>query len=70
MATTYGIIGGYTQVYLSHGWGIAFIVFGYNVFTKLNLMGNDPRCMIGEIQKELVTALEFCQYSESDQFKF
>ena len=53
MATTYGIIGGYTQVYLSHGWGIAFIVFGYNVFTKLNLMGNDPRCMIGEIQNKL-----------------
>ena len=50
MATTYGIIGGYTQVYLSHGWGIAFIVFGYNVFTKLDLMGNDPRCMIGELQ--------------------
>ena len=22
LATTYGIIGGYTQVYLSHGWGI------------------------------------------------
>ena len=47
MATTYGIIGGYTQVYLSYGWGMAFIVFGYNVYNNLDLMGNDPRCMIG-----------------------
>lgn len=47
LATTSGIIGGYTGIYLSFGWGTAFCLFGFNVWTKLDLMGDDPRCMIG-----------------------
>ena len=47
LATTSGIIGGYTGIYLSLGWGLAFLAFGLNVWTNLDLMGDDPRCMIG-----------------------
>ena len=42
-----GIIGGYTDVYLSLSWGISFAAFGYNVFMNLDHMGDDPRCFIG-----------------------
>ncbi len=47
LATTSGIIGGYTEVYLSLAWGLALIIFGFNVWTNLDIMGDDPRCMIG-----------------------
>jgi len=47
LATTSGIIGGYIGVYLSLGWGIALLMFGINVFFNLDIMGDDPRCMIG-----------------------
>ena len=43
LATTHGIIGGYTGVYLSLGWGIALLTFGLNVFNNLDIMGDDPR---------------------------
>lgn len=54
-----GIIGGYTDVYLSLSWGIAFAAFGYNVFMNLDHMGDDPRCFIGweDQSKTLFAAL-------------
>jgi Na+/melibiose symporter-like transporter len=29
------------------GWGSAFLIAGANVFFNLEVMGDDPRCMIG-----------------------
>jgi hypothetical protein len=51
MATTSGIIGGYTEVYLCIAWGIAFLTFGINVYSNLDIMGDDPRCMIGWVNE-------------------
>ncbi len=47
IATTKGIIGGYTNFYLSMAWGVAFLHTGLEVYSYFNEMGNDPRCMIG-----------------------
>jgi len=42
-----GVIGGRTKAYLAAGWGIPMITLGYNIFENLELMGLDPRCMMG-----------------------
>lgn len=46
-ATTAGIIGGHTRVYLTCSWGMAFFNVGLNIFLNLEGIGNDPRCMVG-----------------------
>ena len=46
LAITSGIVGGYTDVYLSLGWGLAFVSFGFNVFNNLDIMGDDPRHVV------------------------
>ena len=41
------MIGGRTKMYLCYGWGSAFLSLGANIFTNLESMGDDPRCMVG-----------------------
>ncbi len=47
LATTVGIIEGYTEVYLCLAWGLAFLEVGISVTFHLEDLGDDPRCMIG-----------------------
>lgn len=46
-AMTAGIVGGLSQVYISFGWGVPFIVFGYDILQNLQEMGTDPICFLG-----------------------